>query len=151
MPENNETAAASSPSIQENKESPVLKSPANQKSGNDDSAGRSARMLKREFLAYCKKNDLIGAYFLTDSHPELLATYSTRAVNIAVRHNAAHVLEWLLDMGSELPPTKVVLGLQSPSQRILEILIYHKYDINARYALQWPLIYSVIDDYNLVR
>lgn len=80
-----------------------------------------------------------------DTVPELLS----RAVTQSIRRNATSVLTYILDHGAEVPAYSS-LNIEDHSKAILEILVAHGWDINARRPGDRPLLWEVVGDGDLV-
>ncbi|KAI9668911.1 MAG: hypothetical protein M1829_005223 [Trizodia sp. TS-e1964] len=81
-----------------------------------------------------------------DSEQETLNT----AVRMSIRRNACKVLTLVLEHGAKVPDYSN-LGLEEgPSTELLDILLAHGWDINARSASQQPFLWGVVHDGDLV-
>ncbi|KAI9662761.1 MAG: hypothetical protein M1829_006156 [Trizodia sp. TS-e1964] len=106
----------------------------------------------RLFLDACKADSgsLLSHALAFVSSPESEQETLNMAVGMAIPRNACKVLTLLLEQGAKVPEESNLRIEEGPSPEILDILLAHGWDINARRAGLRPFLWGVVYDGDLV-
>lgn len=117
--------------------------------------GNTQRQRPRQILLTACQNDdvsLVSQALSLASAPDSQETVEellSRAVTVSIRRRAAKVLTHVLEHGAEVPAYSG-LNVEDPSTEILQVLLDHGWDINARRFKDQPLLWEVVHDGDLV-